>query len=68
MRRKERLGSGQGVGIESPLMVLVAEDELSSLVVGVVDDYERPEHICAMRCVLMRLEERVFVWADVTSF
>jgi len=55
------LGNGQGAGVEFPLEVLVAEDELSSLVVGGVDDYERPKHVCAPRRVLMRLEERVFV-------
>ena len=34
-----RLGSGRGVGVELPLVVLVAEDELSSLVGGGVDNH-----------------------------
>ena len=54
-------GSGQGAGVELPLVIPVAEDELPSLVGGGVEDHERPEHVCAPGSVLVRLEERAFV-------
>ena len=54
-------GSDQGVGVELPLVVLVAKDKLSSLVGGGVDDHERPEYVYAPGRVLVWLEERTLV-------
>jgi hypothetical protein len=49
--------SGQGFGIELPFVILVAENELSSLMRGGVDDHEGTNHIRSPRCVLVGLEE-----------
>jgi hypothetical protein len=56
------LQGSQGFGVELPFAVLVAEDELSSLVGSGVDDHERPKHVRSPRGVLVRLEERILFW------
>jgi len=57
---RRRLCRGQGVGVNFPFVILMAEHELSSLVGSRVDDDERPEHVCAPGRILMCPEERIF--------
>jgi hypothetical protein len=61
------LRGGQGLGVELPFAIFVAEDELSSLVGSGKDEHERSEHVCSTGRVLMRLEERIFVWMNATK-
>ena len=58
IRYRVRTAAEEFVRIERPLLPVVAEDEVTTLVRGREDDDKGSEHVVCARSVFMRLEER----------